>query len=391
MPDFKEREQNSFLKTYNRLNVIIDRGEGCYLYTFDGRKILDMFAGLSVNLFGYNDEKVNNAIHSQLNKYLHISNYFYQKPQIEFAEKLLDISKYSKLFLCNSGTEATEAAIKLIRKFNFKTKKKKIISFSGSFHGRTIGALSLTQRKKYKEYFEPLIEDVIGLNFNSETDLDNTIDESTAAVFLEFIQGEGGVIAAENNFISKLKDLKEKYKFILVSDEIQTGLGRTGKLFAYEHYNIKPDIILTAKGIGGGLPLGAVLVNENLQDSFSYGDHGSTFGGNPTACAAGLEVLKRIDANLMMEVKKKGDYLINKLLILKNKYPDIIKDIKGKGLMIGIEMQQPCQIYVDGMLSMNVLINCTNFNVIRLLPPLIIKIEEINYFLERFEEFIKRT
>jgi acetylornithine aminotransferase len=383
-----QKDKELFFNTYKRLRVSFVRGEGCYLYDSNGRKVLDMFAGLAVNILGYNHTRVIEAIHNQAAKYVHVSNIFYQSAQIEFALKLIKLSGYKKVFLCNSGTEATETAIKITRKY-FSAKEKKInnsntldiVAFTGSFHGRTMGALSLTERPAYRAGYEPFLPNVKHLKFNSVENLNAEINENTAAVFLEFIQGESGINQANTGFINSLFELRKKYGFLIIADEIQAGSGRTGKFFSFSHYGVSPDIILLAKGIGGGLPLGAVIGNERVENVFSYGDHGSTFGGNPVSCAAGCVVLDELSKGLMDEAGKKGDYLISKLISLQLEFPDIIKDIRGKGLMIGIEFTFECSTIVQNLLENGILVNCTNNNVIRLLPPLVISINDINYFI----------
>ncbi len=297
------KEKEYFFNTYKRLDILIERGEGCFLYTSAGGKILDMFGGLAVNVLGYNHPALNKAIESQIKKYIHISNYFYQENQILLAEKILKLSGLKKIFFTNSGTEAAEAAIKIIRKYFKGTNKKELVSFTGSFHGRTMGALSLTVRKKYQEDFQPLLSDVKTADYNSVSSLEKTINENTAGVFIECIQGESGINVANEDFIKKLAELRDKFRFLIVADEIQSGVGRTGKLHAYEHYGLKPDLVLIAKGMGGGLPLGAVLGAESVADVLTQGSHGTTFGGNPVAAACGLAVFNEVEKGLMENVR----------------------------------------------------------------------------------------
>lgn len=389
---YRKSEKQDFFNTYNRLPVVIECGEGCYLYAEKGEKILDMFGGLAVNVLGYNHKLLNEAIIEQVKKYLHISNIFYQEKQIALAHKMLELSGFSKIFFSNSGTESVEAAIKLIRKFFVNESRKTLISFSGSFHGRTMGALSLTARKKYRDQFAPLLPDIKHLEFNSIMDLENNIDSSIAGVFIECIQGEGGINLAKQDFIDKLNELKRKYGFIVAADEIQSGVGRTGRLHGYEHFGLEPDIVILAKGIGGGLPLGAVLGNERVKDVFTIGEHGSTFGGNPVAAAAGLVIFDLLGGSngLIRNTEQAGRYLESKLNSIKEKYPASIKEVRGFGLMIGIEMNQPGLPIVEKLMAKGVLVNCTNENVIRLLPPLIITNDEIDLFISKFEEVLKQ-
>jgi acetylornithine/N-succinyldiaminopimelate aminotransferase len=379
------REKELFLPVYDRIPVEISHGEGVYLFDKDGSKYLDFFAGLAVNALGYAHPKIVNAVSDQISKFAHISNRFIADVQVELAELLLKYSGMSKVFFSNSGTEAVEAALKIIRQK--EGPDKKIFSFTNSFHGRTYGAMSLTAKEKYRKGFEPLVQNIYRLNFNDIGDLEKNINESTAAVFLEFIQGEGGINVASAEFVSHLIKLKEKYKFSVVADEIQSGIGRTGKPFAFNHYNITPDIIVAAKAIGGGLPLGAVLTSPTFDNILESGMHGTTFGGNPVSCAAGSVVLHEVFENgLMQNAAALGDYFLENLKLLKNKLPGDIKEIRGNGLMIGIELFYAGQKIVQKMLEKKILINCTNTNVLRILPPLIITKKEIDYFLVNLEE-----
>ena len=387
--DLSKQEEKDFFHTYKRLGIVIERGEGCYLYSSSGEKILDMFGGLAVNVLGYGHKKMNNAIKEQVDKYIHISNLFYQEKQIALAEKIKQLSGAEKVFFCNSGTEAAEAAIKLVRKYFLGKDKTTLVSFTGSFHGRTMGALSLTARKKYREQFQPLLPGVKHLEYNSVTELESGIDENTAAIFIECLQGEGGVNPAQPEFINKLNELKERYGFLIAADEIQSGVGRTGTFNAFTQFGLDADIIIMAKGIGGGLPLGAIAGNRRVAEVFTYGEHGSTFGGNPVAAASGIVVMEELEGGLMQSNKTMGELLLNKLHSIKNKYPGKIKDIRGMGLMTGAELFFPGEKVINELMKHNVLVNCTNENVIRLLPPYIIGEKEIDMFCDNFEKVLK--
>ncbi len=386
--DLKTQEENDFFHTYKRLQIEIERGEGCFLYTSSGDKILDMFGGLAVNVLGYGHKKMNDAIKSQVDKYIHISNLFYLDKQIALAEKIKQLSGFEKVFFCNSGTEATEAAIKAVRKFFLGTEKTTLVSFTGSFHGRTMGALSLTARKKYREQFQPLLPDVKHLEFNSVAELETEINDKTAAVFIECLQGEGGINPAQAEFITKLNELKKKYGYIIAADEIQSGVGRTGTFNAFTQFGLDADIIIMAKGIGGGLPLGAIAGNKRVENVFTFGEHGSTFGGNPVAAASGLVVMEELEQGLMQKNKSNGEILLSTLNSIKQKYPAKIKEVRGMGLMLGVELTSPGQAVVDELMKRNALVNCTNENVIRLLPPYIIAETEIELFCVKFDEVI---
>lgn len=380
-------KNNYFLNTYKRLNINIIKGKGVYLFDDKGNRYLDFFSGLAVNALGYAHPKIVEAVSKQISEFAHLSNYFVTDVQTRFAEKLLNYSQMDKLFLTNSGTEAVEAAVKLIRK---KYGPDKIIySFSNSFHGRTYGALSLTARTQYREGFEPLLSNIHTIKFNDIRDLKDNINNNTAAVFIELIQGEGGINEASVEFVNELLSLRAKYGFIIAADEIQSGTGRTGKAFAYDHYNFKPDIGLAAKAIGGGLPLGAMLVDKKLENVFSQGSHGTTFGGNPVSCVAGKVVLEEIFENGLLEnVFSLGNYFKEQLVIVQKKYPDKINEVRGKGFMLGVALKFPGKPVADEMLNRKILINCTNENVIRLLPPLIINKEHIDLFLKEFEDVV---
>ncbi|MCX7877720.1 MAG: acetylornithine/succinylornithine family transaminase [Ignavibacteria bacterium] len=379
-----------FFNTYKRLDEIVIQAEGPYLILKNNRHVLDMAGGLGVNLLGYGNTSVIDAIERQISKYIHLSNYFYQESQSQLAEKLITLTGYSKIFFTNSGTEATEASIKIVRKYFRGTPRKTLISFTGSFHGRTMGSLSLTAKERYRESFQPLLSDVLHVEFNSPCELNNALNYETAAVFIECIQGEGGVNLITDEFAGELNYLHEKFGFILIADEIQSGMGRTGKFFAFEHFGLKPDLVLVAKGLGGGLPLGAMLGNAKVADVFSPGDHGSTFGGNPVSCAAGFVVINEIvTRELMRNSLNIGEYILGGLEDLSRRYPAKLISVRGKGLMIGAELSFNADVVVAEMLKKGVLVNSASGNVIRLLPPLIITTEHADMFLKSFREVIE--
>ena len=383
-----EKEKELFLSTYKRIPVEIERGEGVYLYDKEGNKYLDFFSGLGVNALGYAHPDINEAIRKQIEKYSHLSNFFITESQIKFAEKILKYSEMSGIFLTNSGAEANEGVIKIIRKI--KGKEKKIYALTGGFHGRTYGALTLTASEKYQHGFEPLLQNIEYVEFNDTKDLQNKVDINTAALFIEFIQGEGGIFLASEEFVKNIKALRKKFSFLLVADEIQCGIGRTGKAFGYNHYNVEPDIIVVAKSAGGGLPLGAILVSAELKEILAAGDHGTTFGGNPVACAAGNVVLEKVfEGGLLTKVSENGDYVIGLLSKLKEEFPKDIKEIRGKGYMVGIEHTYECAKLVEEFRNRGVFVNCTNKNVIRILPPLIAEKEHFNFFISAYREILK--
>lgn len=388
--DIIVKEKEFLLQTYKRIPIKISHGKGVYLFTEDGKKYLDFFSGLAVNALGYGNEKVIRSIKEQIKKYIHLSNYYVNSPQVELAEKLVKYSGLSKVFFSNSGTEAIEASLKLIRKY--RGPEKKIISFSNAFHGRTYGSLSLGGKEKYKKYFAPLLPNILNLEFNNVEQIEKYIDSETAAVYLEIIQGEGGIKVASEQFISQIESIKKKYNFILVADEVQSGIGRTGKPFAYNHFNIVPDLVILAKAIGGGLPLGAMITNKKFSSVFNSGDHGSTFGGNPVACAAGLAVINEVFNNgLVNKVAKLGDYFLTKLDILQRENTAQIIDVRGLGFMLGVELNRPCSNIIEEFRKKGILVNCTNENVLRILPPLIATQENIDHFIVQFKSIISNT
>ena len=374
-----EREGAVFFHTYKRLPLEIDHGEGVYLYSKDGTRYLDMFGGLAVNALGYSHPLVLQAIQHQSRKYIHLSNYYLQEPQLQLAEMLVKYSGYARVFFCNSGTEAIEGALKLCRKWGATRNKMELVSFSNAFHGRTMGALSIMDRPKYRNGYQPFLPDCRLVEFNNVKDLDSAITERTVAVVLEFIQGEGGIRPVSVELVQRLNILKAKFGFLIVADEIQSGIGRTGKLFGFQHYDAQPDIVVVAKPIGGGLPLGAFLGNAAVADVLEPGVHGTTFGGNPVACAAGAVVLQEIlDGGLMKNAERMGTLLRSELVKLQSEFPAIVKEVRGFGLMLGIQLDRDGEPIVTVMRERRILVNCTDQTVIRFLPPLIIEEQHIN-------------
>ncbi len=385
-----EREKQVFLPTYKRISIEIKEGRGAYLIDKKGDTYLDFFSGLAVNALGHAHPKIVEAVSNQISKFAHLSNYFITDIQIEFAEKLIKYSGMAACFLSNSGTEANEAAIKMIR--YLKGPDKIIYSLSDSFHGRTYGALSLTARKKYQKGFEPLLSNTGIIKHNDIEDLTKKVNENTAAIFMEFIQGEGGINEVSKEFIERVDELRRKYNFILVADAIQDGVGRSGKAFVHEYFNFKPDLIVVAKAVGGGLPLGALLTSEELKNTFPQGKHGTTFGGNPVCAAAGKVVLEEIFENGLLEkVFENGNYFKQKLFELKLEFPQQIKEVRGKGYIIGVELFYQSGEVVQKFLDNKILVNSTNENVVRILPPLIINKEEIDIFIKTFRDILSNN
>ncbi len=384
-----DREARHFFHTYKRIPLEIDRGEGVYLFSSDGTRYLDMFGGLAVNALGYAHPKVVDAIHQQSKRYIHLSNYYLQEPQLRLAEMLTGYSKFSKVFFSNSGTESIEGAIKIARKWGSAKGKTGIVSFSNAFHGRTMGALSIMDKPQYRDGYGPFLANCSVAEFNNPAELRKAVNKNTAAVILEFIQGEGGIRPASTEFIDELRALKEQFGFLLVADEIQAGIGRTGKLFGFQHFNITPDIIVIAKPIGGGLPLGAILGNDTVAEVLGPGVHGTTFGGNPVSCAAGIVVLDEImERDLMKNAETMGGFLKQQLLGLQKEFPHLVKEVRGYGLMIGMELTREGDTVVAMLRKQQILLNCTNTTVLRFLPPLILQKVHIEETIQKLRSVL---
>lgn len=393
MKNLYEQDKKYILNTYNRLDLIIEKGEGSYVFDIDGNKYLDMYSGISVNNLGH-DKGIVEAIIKQASKYMHLSNYFVSEPVVNLAKLLVENTFASKVFFTNSGTESNEAAIKLCRKYGKQTSENKyeLLSAYNSFHGRTTGALALTGQEKYQKNFMPLIPGISHFKYNDIEDLRAKVNENTCGLFLEIIQGEGGIVEISKEFMDEAVKLSKKYDFLIVIDEIQAGMGRTGDLFAYEQYNFTPHIVTISKSVGGGIPLGAMLVSKDVENILQPGDHGSTFAANPVSCAGGEYVMnKLVNTDLCSEVKLKGNYLKIKLNNLKEKHPNIIKEVRGRGLMIGIDVGQYANDIKKIAQENRLLLNSTNNTIIRLLPSLCITTDEINEFLTIFEKILKEV
>ena len=374
-----ERERDSFFHTYKRLPLDIDRGEGVYLFDRSGKRYLDLFGGLAVNALGYAHPGVVTAIHEQSKRFIHLSNYFVTDTALELAELLRKHTGFRKVFFSNSGTEGIEGAIKIARLWGSTRRKTEIISFTNAFHGRTYGALSMMDRVKYKSGFEPFLDNFTILPFNDPGALVSKAGDGTLAVFLEFVQGEGGIVPASKEFVAAIAELRRRHGFLLVADEIQSGIGRTGRPFAFSHYDISPDIAVVAKPLGGGLPIGAILGSGTVADVLDIGQHGTTFGGNPVSCAAGVVVMREIfEGGLMRNADVAGAHFMKGLGKLRKEFPSLVRDVRGLGLMLGMELTRPCDTIVAEMLRAGVLANCTNQNVIRIIPPLIITTAQID-------------
>lgn len=383
------RENSSIFQTYNRLPIPVDRAEGVRVYDTNGNVYLDFLGGIAVNVLGHSHPKLIKAIEEQSKKYLHLSNFFYQEPQVKLAEMLKEKTGLDRVFFTNSGSETTDGALKLIRKWGSKHKNKKnqVIAFNGGFHGRTYGALSMMSKPLYKEGMGPFLDGISIIAFNDINALRDNIDASTAGVVLEFIQGEGGIVSATKEFIEEINVLKNKFNFLFVADEIQTGVGRTGKFSSYEHYNIKPDIVTVAKGIGGGLPLGALIAKEEVANVWDRGMHGTTFGGNALSCVCGSVVLNELNNGLQEHIIEISEYLIRKLNELKDKHPDKIEEVRGVGLICGLALKYEARPLVDRLLDeKRIITNATSVNILRLVPPFIITKDDVDEFISGLDD-----
>jgi acetylornithine/N-succinyldiaminopimelate aminotransferase len=365
-----EREAKSLIQFYSRQKVIFVRGEGCWLYDENGNRYLDMVAGIAAMALGHSHPYFIEKVSEQLRKLVHVSNLYYTIPQIQLAEKLGEITGLNRFFFCNSGAEAIEAALKIARRV---TGRKKLVAFTNSFHGRTMGALSITHKEKFRKPFEPLIQPVEFANYNDIHDVEKKVDENTAAVIVELVQGEGGVWLAEKDFVMDILKLRDEYGFLVIFDEVQTGFGRTGKWFAKDHFRVKPDIMTMAKAMGSGFPIGGVGITEEVTLKLQSSEHASTFGGNPLACIASIATIETIESEKLIENSRKmGEHLRKRL-----KEVGYISSVRGLGLMVGASTENAADI-VSRALQNGLLINNTSETSLRFVPPLIIRKEEID-------------
>ena len=367
------KDKDDYMPVFARYNIVLDHGDGPYLYDTNGKKYIDYLAGIAVNVVGHNYKPLVDAISRQAAKMIHCSNLYYTEVQVEAAEKLKKLSGMDKVFFGNSGAEANEGAIKLARKYatDIDPEKIQIISALHSFHGRTIATLTATGQDHYHHGFGPLPEGFDYVPFNDIEALEAKMSDTTCAVMLEAIQGEGGVHVPDEDYLPKVRALCDKYNAVLIFDEVQCGMGRTGTFFGCQQFGVKPDIVTLAKGLAGGVPIGAFLATDKVASAFHPGDHGSTFGGNPLACAAACVVLDALTKdNLMKNAVEVGAYLKEKFNAYKEKYPTLIKDVRGRGLILGMELSRPGREIANECLDYGAIINCTAGNVLRFVPPL---------------------
>lgn len=385
-----EKGEQYLLHTYNRYPLVLDHGDGVYLYDTEGKKYLDFFAGIAVFALGYNNKEFNDAVKAQVDKIVHISNYFYSEPTVEAAEKLVKASGIpgGKAFFCNSGTEAIEGAMKTALRYAYDRDGKaghEIIAMQHSFHGRSLGALSLTGNAHYQDPFKPLISGIHFAEYNNLESVKSLVNEKTCAIILEPVQGEGGIYPATEEFLKGIRELCDEKDILMICDEIQCGMGRTGEMFAYQRYGVIPDVMTVAKAIGCGVPVGAFVCGKKAQ-ALKPGDHGSTFGGNPLAGATASKIFDLFESQHVLEnVKTVGDYLYERLEELKDKHEDIIAH-RGVGLIQGLEFDHPVADTIKKAQDAGLILINAGSNIIRFIPPLVIGKEHVDEMITILEK-----
>lgn len=380
--------------TYTRFPIVITKGEGCWLWDLNGHRYLDFLSGIAVCGLGHAHPAVVEALTAQAKKLFHVSNLFYMEPQVKAAEMLTEHSFGDKVFFCNSGAEANEAAIKLARRYSWKKYgegRSTIIAMENSFHGRTMATISATGQPKFQVGFAPLQPGFVHVPFNDFEALEKSIDETTCAVMIELIQSEGGVFVADVEYVKKVRELTKDKDILLMLDEVQTGMGRTGTFFAYEQFGIEPDVMSLAKALGNGFPVGAIIAKDAVMAAFEPGTHASTFGGNPLAASAVIATINTLlEEDVIRHCAEVGQYLQQGLTALKEKF-SFITEIRGMGLIWGVELTANGDEIVKEFLKEGVILNCTKGKILRLIPPLIVKKEEIDIFLEMASRIFERV
>ena len=393
--ELKDYAAKYLMQTYARQPISIVRGRGAKVYDMEGREYIDFVGGIAVNILGHGHPDLVQAIQRQAAQLIHVSNLYYTEPQVRLAQMLVDHSCADRVFFCNSGADANEAAIKLARRYGHEkhgANRFEIITMKNSFHGRTMATLTATGQEKVQKGFEPLVPGFVYAPFNDFAAIESLVTDKTTAIMLEPIQGEGGVHVADQAYLKNLRELCTQKDILLIFDEVQTGMGRTGTLFAYEQLGVEPDIMTLAKGLGGGMPIGACLAKEAVAAVFTAGSHASTFGGNPLACAAGLAVCRiLIEGRVLEQARRMGDYLAKGLADFKDRHR-AVRDVRGLGLLQGLEVEIDAKAVVADCLSRGVLVNATSERVLRFVPPLIISQAEIDRVLETLSSiFNQRT
>ena len=394
MKKFIDESNLYIMNTYKRFPIVLRKGRGMKVWSTDGKEYLDFVGGVAVNILGHCHPKVVIAIQKQAQRLLHVSNYYHIKPQIKLAKLLIQRTFADKVFFCNSGAEANEAAIKLARKYskeNVNPDRFEIITAENSFHGRTLAALTATGQEKFQKGFEPLVLGFKHVPFNDVDAIGQAITMNTCAIMLEPVQGEGGVKIPDPDYLKEVRKICDENSLLLILDEVQTGMGRTGKFFAYEHFGITPDIMTIAKGLGGGVPIGAMLATDKVALAFQPGTHASTFGGNPLVCAAAVTTIETLleDGFILDQCNRMSEYMKERLINLREKFPHLIADIRGLGLLIGMELTRDCDSVVKACLEMGVLVNCAAGNVLRFIPPLIVQKKDIDHLINVLEKALQ--
>jgi len=391
--ELKQDAAHYLMQTYTRQPLSIVRGRGTKVYDLEGREYLDFVGGIAVNILGHGHPDLVQAIQRQAAQLIHTSNLYYTEPQVKLAQMLVDHSFADKVFFCNSGAEANEAAIKLARRYShnkYGAGRFEIVTMRNSFHGRTIATLTATGQEKVQKGYEPLLPGFRYVAFNNLEELKRAVTDKTAAIMLEPVQGEGGIYVADREYLKQVRDLCSQKDVLLIFDEIQTGMGRTGTLFAYEQLGVQPDIMTLAKGLGGGVPIGACLATDSVAKAFTPGSHASTFGGNPLACAAGLAVCRALlEGQVLDHARRMGEYFTKGLSDCKERYR-VVREVRGLGLLQGIELDMDGQAVVSECLARGILINATGEHVLRFVPPLIITQLEIDQLLDTLAQIFDK-
>jgi len=392
--DIIKGESQYILQTYGRPEFVLERGNGVYLFDTDGNRYLDFVSGLAVNALGYGDYEVLKAIEEQSGKLMHVSNLYHTIPSVQLAQMLVENSFADRVFFCNSGTEAWEATLKFCRKWGNTTHdkpKNRLIAFNNSFHGRTYGSISTTGQPKYHQGFEPLLPGIDFAEFNDLDSVKKLISDETCAILVEPLQAEGGIHAATPDFLQGLRNLCDERDMLLVFDEIQVGCGRLGSLWAHQQYGVEPDIMTLAKALGGGLPIGVVLLRQKVADAIQAGDHAATFGANPVACAAAVAVFAKLsDEEFINGVREKGEYLIRRLEKLQERWPEHISGVRGKGLIVGAVTERPAADYLAAFRQRDILVATAGPDVVRFLPPLVVEKDRIDEVVDVFDEILRQ-
>ncbi len=391
----KQREENLLCRTYGRYPVSVARAKGCKLWDIDGKEYLDLLAGIAVTSLGHCNDEISAVIAEQAQKLVHVSNLFYQEEQLELAEKLLETCHMDKVFFCNSGAEANEAAIKIARRYQQRVKNREafeIITLDHAFHGRTLATLAATGQEKYLDGFAPKTEGFVQVAWNDIEALEKAINPKTAAIHLEIIQGEGGINCLSAEYLEKVQELCHKHEILFMVDEVQAGLCRTGKWWAFQHFNIKPDVITNAKALANGLPLGCMLTTNEVSQAFVPGSHATTFGGGALVTKVGakvLEIMKR--DNLCEQATQRGNYLEDKVMGLKSPW---VKEVRGLGLMRGIQLTctpESAKAIWDSLIEKGIIVNLTQGTVLRLIPALTVTEKELDYFIDTLAELLQKV